>query len=54
MVGGLLFSPLITLCVTPVFYTYLDGLNRGIERKLAREEQEQSKEKGALPAAEPG
>jgi HAE1 family hydrophobic/amphiphilic exporter-1 len=54
VVGGLLFSQLITLYVTPVFYTYLDGLNRGIERRFAREEEEQRKVKGDLPAAQPG
>ena len=28
VVGGLLFSQIITLYVTPVFYTYFDGLQR--------------------------
>jgi hydrophobic/amphiphilic exporter-1 (mainly G- bacteria), HAE1 family len=37
VVGGLAFSQLVTLYVTPVVYTYLDPLSRKIERKLARE-----------------
>jgi HAE1 family hydrophobic/amphiphilic exporter-1 len=36
VVGGLAFSQLITLYITPVVYTYLDPLNRRLERKLAR------------------
>ncbi|HWJ23039.1 MAG TPA: efflux RND transporter permease subunit [Gemmatimonadaceae bacterium] len=50
VVGGLLFSQLVTLYVTPVFYTYLDNLNRRIEGGLAREEAEQGETKGDLPA----
>jgi HAE1 family hydrophobic/amphiphilic exporter-1 len=38
VVGGLLFSQLITLYVTPVVYTYLDPYNRRVARRLAREE----------------
>jgi HAE1 family hydrophobic/amphiphilic exporter-1 len=37
VVGGLAFSQLVTLYITPVVYTYLDPLNKWIERKLARE-----------------
>jgi HAE1 family hydrophobic/amphiphilic exporter-1 len=44
VVGGLAFSQLITLYITPVIYTYLDGLNRGVEGKLARKEEEQTGE----------
>ncbi len=33
VVGGLAFSQLITLYVTPVFYTYLDELNRRFRRR---------------------
>ncbi len=36
VVGGLAFSQLITLYITPVVYTYLDPLNRRIEARLAR------------------
>ena len=32
VVGGLLFSQIITLYVTPVFYTYFDGLQRSVKR----------------------
>ncbi|HEX7979017.1 MAG TPA: efflux RND transporter permease subunit, partial [Gemmatimonadaceae bacterium] len=49
VVGGLLFSQLVTLYVTPVFYTYLDGLNRRIEGRLERQEG-QRETKGDLPA----
>ncbi len=35
VVGGLLFSQIITLYVTPVFYTYLDELQRRFGRKKA-------------------
>jgi HAE1 family hydrophobic/amphiphilic exporter-1 len=35
VVGGLAFSQLITLYVTPVFYTYLDALQRRLSRGVA-------------------
>ncbi len=35
VVGGLAFSQLITLYVTPVFYTYLDALQRRLGRRIA-------------------
>ncbi len=40
VVGGLAFSQLITLYVTPVFYTYLDELSRRFRRRRAPELQE--------------
>jgi HAE1 family hydrophobic/amphiphilic exporter-1 len=38
VVGGLAFSQLITLYVTPVFYTYMDALNERITARTARGE----------------
>jgi HAE1 family hydrophobic/amphiphilic exporter-1 len=35
VVGGLAFSQLVTLYVTPVFYTYLDALQRRLSRRVA-------------------
>jgi HAE1 family hydrophobic/amphiphilic exporter-1 len=35
VVGGLAFSQLVTLYVTPVIYTYLDGLQRRLQRRAA-------------------
>ncbi|MBV9879566.1 MAG: efflux RND transporter permease subunit, partial [Gemmatirosa sp.] len=49
VVGGLAFSQLVTLYVTPVFYTYLDALNRRIERMLSREEHAQATDAGVSP-----
>ena len=37
VVGGLAFSQLVTLYITPVVYTFLDPLNRRVEAKLSRE-----------------
>ena len=45
VVGGLLFSQLLTLYITPVFYTYMESLrerlskyrfNRGLVRALSK------------------
>ncbi len=36
VVGGLAFSQLITLYVTPVFYTYMDSLNQRLSTGFAR------------------
>ncbi len=35
VVGGLLFSQLITLYLTPVYYTYLEGLTARLGRRRA-------------------
>jgi multidrug efflux pump subunit AcrB len=32
VVGGLLFSQLVTLYITPVYYTYLDGFQNWLRR----------------------
>ncbi|AAS94921.1 efflux RND transporter permease subunit [Nitratidesulfovibrio vulgaris] len=36
VVGGLLVSQLLTLYITPVYYTYLDALSRRIKRRMGR------------------
>ena len=38
MVGGLAFSQLVTLYVTPVFYTYLDEWQQRFGRRRAARE----------------
>jgi HAE1 family hydrophobic/amphiphilic exporter-1 len=35
VVGGLAFSQIVTLYVTPVFYTYLDALQQRLSRRRA-------------------
>ena len=42
VVGGLAFSQLVTLYITPMVYTYLDPLNKRLERKLARDKKKQA------------
>jgi hydrophobic/amphiphilic exporter-1 (mainly G- bacteria), HAE1 family len=36
VVGGLMFSQLVTLYLTPVFYTYMESLHAWFNRRLAR------------------
>ena len=36
VVGGLLFSQMLTLCVTPVFYVYVEHFGEWLERRRAR------------------
>jgi hydrophobic/amphiphilic exporter-1 (mainly G- bacteria), HAE1 family len=36
VVGGLVFSQLVTLYLTPVFYTYMDGFQSWMERRFGR------------------
>ena len=52
VVGGLLFSQLVTLYITPVYYVYLDRLQRGVhnwrERRKARRAEE-AKHEPAVP-----
>jgi HAE1 family hydrophobic/amphiphilic exporter-1 len=50
VVGGLLFSQFVTLYITPVVYTYLDPLNRRLERKLARDNKKQATTPGNVVA----
>ena len=33
VVGGLIFAQFVTLYLTPVFYTYMDGLQRRLSRR---------------------
>ena len=49
VVGGLAFSQLITLYITPVIYTYLDALQQRLGRRKARS-RERSEEPGAAEA----
>jgi hydrophobic/amphiphilic exporter-1 (mainly G- bacteria), HAE1 family len=45
VVGGLVFSQFLTLYITPVFYTYMDGFQERLKSWSVR---------GAIPAPEPG
>ena len=47
VVGGLAFSQLVTLYVTPVFYTYLDEIQTWLEERAER----RAKAKGQSPVA---
>jgi len=44
VVGGLLFSQLLTLYVTPVFYIYMDRLQKRLNRKKGRKRGERRDE----------
>jgi HAE1 family hydrophobic/amphiphilic exporter-1 len=44
VVGGLLFSQMLTLFVTPVVYTYMDGFEGWIRRSIRRESPERPTE----------
>jgi HAE1 family hydrophobic/amphiphilic exporter-1 len=50
VVGGLAFSQLVTLYITPVIYTYLDPWNKRIERRLARDKKRQAATPGTAVA----
>ena len=54
VVGGLAFSQLVTLYVTPVFYTYLDELQTKFSRRRAPETAPFGGDGSALPEAVPG
>jgi len=38
VVGGLVFSQLITLYITPVYYTYLDSFQKWLQKLFGRKE----------------
>ncbi|MCG6958166.1 MAG: efflux RND transporter permease subunit [Gemmatimonadetes bacterium] len=48
VVGGLAFSQLITLYVTPVVYTYLDQFQRWVGQRIARQHPEPATAAGGL------
>jgi HAE1 family hydrophobic/amphiphilic exporter-1 len=49
VVGGLAFSQLITLYITPVIYTYLDALQSRFSRRKAQKAPEPAKEPKRAP-----
>ena len=51
VVGGLLFSQMITLYVTPVFYVYMDRLKDWIERRRHRDQHAAGTAGSPAPAA---
>jgi HAE1 family hydrophobic/amphiphilic exporter-1 len=53
VVGGLLFSQLLTLYVTPVFYIYMDKLQKRLDRKRGRKRGETRGEPVAPAREEP-
>jgi HAE1 family hydrophobic/amphiphilic exporter-1 len=53
VVGGLLFSQFLTLYVTPVFYVYMDGLQRRLHRLFARGKQEKQAAAPGVPVPAP-
>jgi HAE1 family hydrophobic/amphiphilic exporter-1 len=53
VVGGLLFSQLITLYLTPVYYTYLDALSSGMPQLRWRARRRPAAETAAARSAHP-
>jgi len=39
VVGGLIFSQLVTLYLTPVFYTFMESTHAWVNRRLGRDRQ---------------
>jgi hydrophobic/amphiphilic exporter-1 (mainly G- bacteria), HAE1 family len=50
VVGGLAFSQLVTLYITPIVYVYLDPMNKRIARKLSRDKKRQETTPGTAVA----
>jgi HAE1 family hydrophobic/amphiphilic exporter-1 len=51
VVGGLAFSQLVTLYITPVIYTYLDALQQRFGRKEHAKERERERTPELTPEA---
>lgn len=51
VVGGLAFSQLITLFITPVIYTYLDALQQRLGRRARAKEPERERKGEIAPEA---
>ena len=52
VVGGLLFSQIITLYITPVVYTYLDAWQKRLARRGAKAPRDYAEPRGEARAAE--
>jgi HAE1 family hydrophobic/amphiphilic exporter-1 len=51
VVGGLLFSQIITLYITPVVYTYLDAWQKRLARRKVAEPRQQPEPAAGQPSA---
>jgi multidrug efflux pump len=52
IIGGLIFSQLLTLYTTPVIYLFFDGLAERFEKWRGRKKDPDSSERGSVPAPE--
>ncbi len=50
VVGGLMFSQVITLYLTPVFYTYMESFEEWLNRTFRRGQQAEAIEAAPTPA----